>query len=57
MKGEFTIPRKTMWQMWVDGRLRFETETLPLTCTDPDCFAPDGDPRAADRWADDGGRA
>lgn len=25
--------------------------------TDPDCFMPDSDPRAADRWADDGGRA
>lgn len=25
--------------------------------TAPDCFMPDGDSGAADRWADDGGRA
>lgn len=30
---------------------------VSLLATDPDAFEPDGDPRAAARWADDGGRA
>lgn len=55
--GTFVIPREAFMRAWCDGTLKFEVITLPLVESDPDCFAPDGDPKAAARWADDGGRA
>jgi hypothetical protein len=55
--GTFTISRAAFYRAWREGRLSLETVTLPSRNTDPDAFEPDGDPRAASRWADDGGRA
>lgn len=53
--GFFWISRVTLRQAWVEGRLRFDREVLPVSVTDRDAFTPHGSEFAADRWADDGG--
>jgi hypothetical protein len=56
VSGDWRITSADLQRAWRAGRLRFEYEVLPVTATDPDAFMPNGDERAADRWADDGGR-
>ena len=57
--GTFVITRERHAQLLRDiltGRKRIENEPMKATSSDPDCFEENGDPRAAARWSDDGGR-
>lgn len=53
--GSFWISRDSLRRAWIEGRLRFEREVLPVSFSDPDAFTLHGSEFAVDRWADDGG--
>ena len=55
--GTFTLSCADFHRAIRDGRMRvFESDALSAVVADPEVFELDGDPCAAGRWADDGGR-